>query len=191
MPNDPLLGENQGLDWLYGQRTPGLIDAGGLDPDDPNQYGNPEAGWAYPQPEPLGDLGGGGGMPSWLKSILGGGHGPGGTGPGGSGGSGQGGLNLAALAALLVRLLGRGNGQTQQLQQIQDLTRRRMEAQNPLFEAVSRLALSRLPMSAQAGLSIPSLTASPQPVTTPWASPNASQWASPSTSGDVSQMNVN
>ncbi len=77
----------------------------------------------------------------------------------GMGGNDQqgGGSDLMALLPLLIHFLSGGGGPSDQQQQIQDLTMSRMNAQNPLFEAASRLAFDRLPTSATQGLQRPTL----------------------------------
>lgn len=71
---------------------------------------------------------------------------------------GQGSPNLSALLPMILHLVRGNGGQSDQMQSILDLQRQRMQAQNPLFEAASRLAFQRLPTSAQAGLPLPSMT---------------------------------
>ena len=72
---------------------------------------------------------------------------------------------LAAALPFLMRALGGVGGgdqdSTPELRQIQELTRQRMLAQNPLFEAATRTAYGRLPVASRAGLQAPSLSGDP------------------------------
>lgn len=70
----------------------------------------------------------------------------------------SGGGDLVKLLPLLIHFLSGGGGPSDQQNQIQDLTMARMNAQNPLFEAASRLAFDRLPTSATQGLQRPTLS---------------------------------
>lgn len=89
---------------------------------------------------------GGGGMGGLLKSLV----------PGMSDGGFD--VNdITKLLPLLAHFLGGGSGPNQQQEDIQNLTMQRMNAQNPLFEAASRLAFSRMPDSATQGLQPPRL----------------------------------
>lgn len=94
----------------------------------------------------MADTMGGGGF-DWKKLLP------------GMGGNDQqgGGMDLASLLPLLIHFLSGGGGPSDQQTQIQDLTMNRMNAQNPLFEAASRLAFDRLPTTATQGLQRPTL----------------------------------